>query len=106
MRGDAISLVCVDEAPMLREIERLLKAPIPTEIVAGFEPDRTIRAEPIRLRSGSRAAGGGGRPRHNRGRGAQPRRYSRRSASPAKWGERSGAAHRPWVRLPGERSAR
>ncbi len=27
--GDAISLVCVDEAPLLRDIERMLGAPIP-----------------------------------------------------------------------------
>ena len=51
--GDAISLVCVDEAPLLREIERLLGRPIPTELIPGFEPDRSIRAEPIRQRSGS-----------------------------------------------------
>jgi ATP-dependent RNA helicase RhlE len=49
--GDAISLVCVDEAPLLREIERLLGKPIPSAIVPGFEPDRSIRAEPIRQRS-------------------------------------------------------
>ncbi len=52
--GDAISLVCVDEAPLLRDIERLLGGPIPTEVIAGFEPDRSIRPEPIRQRSGDR----------------------------------------------------
>ena len=49
--GEAISLVCVDEAPLLREIEGLLKTRIQSETVAGFEPDRSIRAEPIGLRS-------------------------------------------------------
>jgi ATP-dependent RNA helicase RhlE len=49
--GDAISLVCVDEAPLLREIERLLGRSIPSEVIPGFEPDRSIRAEPIRQRS-------------------------------------------------------
>ena len=49
--GDAISLVCVDEAPLLREIEKLLGRPIPTETIPGFEPDRSIRPEPIRQRS-------------------------------------------------------
>ena len=63
--GDAISLVCVDETSLLREIEALLRYRIPTEIVAGFEPDRSIRAEPIRLRTF-----GGGQP-------SQPRRPSR-----------------------------
>jgi ATP-dependent RNA helicase RhlE len=49
--GVAISLVCVDEAPLLHAIERLLRRPIAVEVVAGFEPDRAIPAEPIRLRS-------------------------------------------------------
>ena len=49
--GDAISLVCVDEAPLLREIEKLLGRPIPSEVIEGFEPDRSIRPEPIRQRS-------------------------------------------------------
>ena len=55
--GDAISLICVDEAPLLRDIERLLGRPIPSEVIPGFEPDRSIRPEPIRQRSQ-----GGGRP--------------------------------------------
>ena len=55
--GDAISLVCVDEAPLLRDIERLLGRPIPSEMIPGFEPDRSIRPEPIRQRS----QGGGAR---------------------------------------------
>ena len=37
--GQAVSLVCVDEAQLLRDIERLLRRPIPPEVVAGFEPD-------------------------------------------------------------------
>jgi ATP-dependent RNA helicase RhlE len=62
--GDAISLVCVDEAPLLRDIERLLGRPIPSEVITGFEPDRSIRPEPIRQRS----QGGGARPQAGRGR--------------------------------------
>ena len=60
--GDAISLVCVDEQGLLGEIEALLRKRIPSEVIAGFEPDRTIRPEPIRQRSQ-----GGGRPMGNRG---------------------------------------
>jgi len=48
--GDAISLVCVDERPLLAEIERLLGYRIETEIVEGFAPDPTIRPEPIERR--------------------------------------------------------
>jgi len=56
--GQAVSLVCIDEAPLMRDIEKLLRHPVPTELIAGFEPDRSIRPEPIRLRSGGIA----GRP--------------------------------------------
>jgi ATP-dependent RNA helicase RhlE len=49
--GKAVSLVCVDEMKLLRDIEQVLGAPIPTEIIPGFEPDRSIRPEPI-LRGG------------------------------------------------------
>ena len=49
--GQAISLVCVDETPLLRDIQSLLRRTIPSEVIAGFEPDRSVRAEPIRLRS-------------------------------------------------------
>ena len=70
--GTAVSLVCVDEAPLLREIERLLAAPVPSGVIAGFEPNAAIRPEPIRLRSGQHT---GGR------RAAPPRNASARSGS-------------------------
>ncbi|TAK01554.1 MAG: RNA helicase, partial [Chloroflexota bacterium] len=50
--GDAISLVCVDEDGLLRDIERLLGRRIDVEIVPGYEPDRSIRPQAIRLRTG------------------------------------------------------
>jgi len=46
--GEAVSLVCVDEHALLRDIERLLKRPIEKRAVAGFEPDPSIRVEPIK----------------------------------------------------------
>jgi ATP-dependent RNA helicase RhlE len=55
--GEAVSLVCVDEHDMLRDIEKLIKRALPKEVVAGFEPDPNARAQPIQLRSGN----GGGR---------------------------------------------
>ncbi|MBU6384146.1 MAG: DEAD/DEAH box helicase [Verrucomicrobia bacterium] len=47
--GKAYSLVCIDERRMLSDIERLLKQKIPAEVISGYEPDPSIRAEPIRL---------------------------------------------------------
>jgi ATP-dependent RNA helicase RhlE len=79
--GDAISLVCVDEADLLADIESLLRMPIPREIVPGFEPDRRLRAEPIReIRRGGARPGGFGRPS-----GPRPA-AAHRSASPRRQG--------------------
>lgn len=45
--GTAISLVCIDEHPQLKDIERMLKHSIPQEVIEGYEPDPSIPAEPI-----------------------------------------------------------
>jgi ATP-dependent RNA helicase RhlE len=57
--GEAISLVCVDEAPFLRDIEKLIKRSITREVVPGFEPNPNERPEPIVL--GRRVLGTGAR---------------------------------------------
>ncbi|MDE3045964.1 MAG: DEAD/DEAH box helicase [Verrucomicrobiota bacterium] len=46
-QGEAVSLVCIDEHELLRDIERLLKRKIPTVVTPNFEPDPSIKAEPI-----------------------------------------------------------
>ena len=80
--GDAISLVCIDEADLLHEIEKLLRGPIPWEYVAGFEPDRRIRAEPIReIRGGGRRAPAPARSSNDGPRGDRARRRVRPSVS-------------------------
>ncbi|APA86682.1 DEAD/DEAH box helicase [Paraburkholderia sprentiae WSM5005] len=67
--GEAVSLVCVDELQLLKDIEKLIKRPIPQEVIAGFEPDPTAKPEPI-LRRGQGGGGGGGRsPRQGQGAG-------------------------------------
>jgi ATP-dependent RNA helicase RhlE len=89
--GQAISLVCVDETPLLRDIQSLLRRTIPSEVIAGFEPDRTVRAEPIRLRStpaeralhaAARGGSGRGAVRVDRG-GATQNRGGAGSRGPA-----------------------
>jgi ATP-dependent RNA helicase RhlE len=45
--GEAVSLVCVDEHKLLKDIERLLKREIPKVTLDGYEPDPSIKAEPI-----------------------------------------------------------
>ncbi len=61
--GEAMSLVCVDEHKLLRDIERLLKREIPKDVIEGFSPDPSIKAEPIpngRNGAGRGRSGGGG----------------------------------------------
>ncbi len=65
LEGQAISLVCVDELKLLKDIERLLKRDIPKEVIEDFEPDPDIKPEPIQ--NGRNRPSGGGR-RQQRGR--------------------------------------
>ncbi|MFS2021408.1 helicase-related protein, partial [Massilia sp. CT11-108] len=48
--GEAVSLVCVDEHQMLKDIEKLIKQTLPRQVIAGFEPDPTAKPQPIQLR--------------------------------------------------------
>ncbi len=59
-KGEAVSLVCVDEHEMLKDIEKLIKQTLPREVIAGFEPDPNARAQAIQLRSGAPGHGGRG----------------------------------------------
>ena len=49
--GEAVSLVCVDEHEMLKDIEKLIKQTLTREVIPGFEPDPNARAQAIQLRS-------------------------------------------------------
>jgi ATP-dependent RNA helicase RhlE len=55
--GEAVSLVCVDEHGLLRDIERFIKREIPRQDIAGFEPDLTAKPQPIQLRSAEHRSG-------------------------------------------------
>ena len=76
--GDAVSLVSAEEQPLLAQIERMLGHSIETQIVPGFEPDRTIRVEPLKLRSAGR---GPARRSESVTRSAAPRRSGPRPQS-------------------------
>ncbi len=52
--GEARSLVCVDEHKYLRDIERLLNRAITKDIVPGYEPDPTIKPEPMTTGRGAK----------------------------------------------------
>ena len=60
--GTAISLVCIDEQKLLRDIETLLKLNIKKEFAPGYEVDKRIKAEPVQKGSPSRAKPRQGKP--------------------------------------------
>jgi len=79
--GEAMSLVCVDELKLLKDVEKLMKRDIPKVAIDGYDPDPSIKAEPI-----------------NRGRGNQPsrnnnsgKRNSSRKPASARSGNRSNS---------------
>jgi ATP-dependent RNA helicase RhlE len=63
--GEAVSLVCVDEHDMLKDIEKLIKQTLPRQVIPGFEPDLNARAQPVQLRSGNGGGGNRNQPRAN-----------------------------------------
>ncbi len=65
--------MCVDEARLLKDIEKLLKRTLPSEVVPGFVPDPDAKAEPIVLGRGGPRQGGGRRPSSGGGRPSSPR---------------------------------
>jgi len=122
--GEAISLVCIDEARLLREIETILGHRIPTQVVEGFEPNPGIRPEAIRLRtigemapsrgSGPRGRAGGFAPARRPGQAigqmpaASGRPAARSAQSPIPSGRPAPAARSGpgFMVLPGERLSR
>ena len=57
--GEAVSLVCIDELKLLKDIEHLLKRKLPKVQIPAFKPDPSIKAEPIiNGRNGNNRGGG------------------------------------------------
>ncbi|WP_116601175.1 DEAD/DEAH box helicase [Cupriavidus alkaliphilus] len=92
--GEAISLVCVDELALLRDIERLIKRKLEQTVLPGFEVDPSIAPEPIQKgrqqRGGGQGQGRGraeGRPAGD-GEGAQRQRPARQGQGAPRQGQR------------------
>lgn len=100
VEGAAVSLVCVDENKLLHDIERLLKKEIEVLTYPGYEPDPSIRAEPILMRSsGSRGnpRSQGNRPGASKPRGNAPKApggHRPAASKPASATHHSGNRHR------------
>ncbi len=92
--GVAVSLVCVDEHGLLRDIEQLLKREIPSTVLEGYTPDPRIQGEPIQN-------GQNGKCRHQsrkRGSAHNQRKPSAQKASDAR--HESGSARSVGRRAP------
>ncbi len=76
--GEAMSLVCVDELKLLKDIERLVERDIPRVQIENFEPDPSIKPEPINNGRG-RQQKATGKPAGNRA--ASPRNGQRPSGN-------------------------
>ncbi len=90
--GTAVSLVCVDELKLLKDIEKLLKRGIKKEYAPGYEVDKSIQPEPLQK----------GRPQ----RSGSPRKGSGKKSSGAKGSRRPGKNARANQRKRRSKSAR
>jgi ATP-dependent RNA helicase RhlE len=86
--GNAVSLVCVDEHKLLRDIEKLLGKDIEKINLPGYDVDPSIKAEPIMNGRGGRNNGG---KRNNGGNGARGRGRSGQARTSGR-GDRSGGS--------------
>ena len=103
--GEAMSLVCVDELKLLKDIERLTKNEIPKIAIEGYDVDPSIKAEPIQ-----NGRGGKQQPRRrNSGNNSGGRNTSakksggNRSSSDRSSGNKSES---PWAKSTGNKSRR
>lgn len=96
--GEAMSLVCVDELKLLKDIEKLIKREIPKDVIEGYEPDPSIKAQPITRGRGQQqqkrpARSKAGRPGKNaRRKTADNNKAGNTSASP--WKKRTNNKRR------------
>jgi len=87
--GEAMSLVCVDELKLLKGIEGLIKREIPKVVIDNFEPDPSIKPQPINNGRGKQQ--GGRKPGGNRPSSTQNKK---RSSYKGRSGNQNGSANR------------
>lgn len=80
--GQAVSLVSADEFKQLQDIERLIKRPIPREVVDGYEPEHDLPASGTKIKQSQQVAPkGAAKPQRP---DQRPPNRGRRSRSPSK----------------------
>ena len=65
-KGEAISLVCIDEKQYLKDIEKLVNLKIPSKIKHGYEPDPNAVPEPAKQQNRNNCRGNKGRSNQNK----------------------------------------
>ena len=112
LSGQAVSLVCVDELKLMRDIERLIRRELPRVVVQGFEVDPSIPAEPIvngrgqgRAQGRSQGRSGGG-PNPNGARGRSQGRSQGRAQGRAQGAGQGVGRSSPGADRRGARSRR
>jgi ATP-dependent RNA helicase RhlE len=80
--GEALSLVCVDEAEYLRGIEKLINKKLERHIIEGYEPDPSIKAKPIQQGGGNRNGGGNRRTNNAKKGEGKPKESGRQKSNP------------------------
>jgi ATP-dependent RNA helicase RhlE len=84
--GTAVSLVCIDEQKLLKDIESLLKRNIKKEYMPGYDVDKRIKAEPVQKgkpRQAKPRGPGGPRPAGRNRPGKNSRSNQRKRSSKA-----------------------
>jgi ATP-dependent RNA helicase RhlE len=79
-KGNAVSLVCVDELILLKDIEKLLGTEIEKKVLKGYEPDTRIKAEPLQKGRGNRSSNNQNKTPRSRRSKAPPRSRGKRRA--------------------------
>ncbi len=95
--GEAMSLVCVDELKLLKDIEQLTKREIPKTVIDGFEPDPTAKAQPVKGRgkqSGSKKTASKKRSGKKTASNWQERRARGKSKPKKKRGSQNKSRHK------------
>jgi len=87
--GKAMSLVCVDELNILKDIERLIKRDISKVVIDDFEPDLSIKPEPIRRGRGNQQAGN--KPGNYSGKKGSAQSSGKKSSGKKSFGKKSAS---------------
>ena len=85
--GEAMSLVCVDEHKLLKDIEKLIGREVPKDVVEGYEPDPSIKAQPIKNGRGQQQKSSrrnSGRPHSGKNATGKSKAKSKKAPRPGK----------------------